>query len=264
VTAAALPNARLVAAEILKLRKRRGLMIAASLLTIGIVLVVNVVLVILHAVNPDHHGPAGGTENLGGATNAIAFLGAAVGVLLGATAGTGDVSAGVFRELVVTGRSRISLFLARIPGGLAVLYTLVLVCFAISAGVAVSFADSLPTPGGGLLVQTALWLFLQTGFYFLIALGAASLIGSRATTIAILLAFHLAAEPLLLSIGFLGASRKALPAPALERFTPAGIAEAVDEVSSVHVSLTVAILVLAVWLGATLGAGAWRTRSRDA
>jgi hypothetical protein len=264
VNAGALPNGRLVAAEILKLRKRRGLMIAASLLTVGIVLTVNVVLVILHAVNPDHHGPAGGTENLGGATDAIAFLGAAVGVLLGATAGTGDVSAGVFRELVVTGRSRVSLFLARIPGGLAVLYTLVLACFVISAIVAVGFAASLRTPGAGLLVQTALWLFLQTGFYFLISLGAASLIGSRATTIAILLAFHLAAEPILLSIGFLGGSRQALPAPALERFTPHGIAESVDGVSSVHASLGTAIVVLAAWLAVTLGGGAWRTRSRDA
>src|SRR5207247_3667911 len=97
VTAHVLPGPRLFSAEILKLRKRRGLMIACGLMTVGIIVVVNTVLIVLHAVNPNHHGPAGGLSNLGGAAGALALLGSVAAVLIGATAGAGDLNAGVFR-----------------------------------------------------------------------------------------------------------------------------------------------------------------------
>ncbi len=58
---------RLVRAEVLKLVRRRGLMAWCLLLTIGIVAVVETVLVVLHAVNSAHHGPAGGPSNFRGA-----------------------------------------------------------------------------------------------------------------------------------------------------------------------------------------------------
>ena len=51
---------RLIQAEVLKLVRRRGLMAWSLLLTVGSVLVAEIVLVTLHAVNPGHHGPAGG------------------------------------------------------------------------------------------------------------------------------------------------------------------------------------------------------------
>ena len=59
------------------------------------------------------------------------FLSAAA---LGASAGTTDLSDGMFRHLVITGRSRLALYLARIPAGLAILLPLV----------AVAFSDALP------------------------------------------------------------------------------------------------------------------------
>ena len=45
--------------------------------------------------------------------------GGAVAALLGLVAGAADVAAGVFPSLVTTGRSRVALFLARVPVGLA-------------------------------------------------------------------------------------------------------------------------------------------------
>ena len=48
---------------------------------------------------------------------------------LGAAAGTTDLSDGMFRHLVITGRSRLALFLARIPAGLAVTVPLVALAF---------------------------------------------------------------------------------------------------------------------------------------
>ena len=50
-----------------------------------------------------------------------------VAATLGATAGSADLTDGMFRHLVVTGRSRLALYLARIPAGLAIIVPLVAV-----------------------------------------------------------------------------------------------------------------------------------------
>lgn len=83
---------RLVSAEILKLRRRRGLMIWSLILTVGCVLVAEIVLVVLHAVNAAHHGPAGGAENFKGVILLLTGLGSVAAVIIGATAGTQDVA----------------------------------------------------------------------------------------------------------------------------------------------------------------------------
>lgn len=264
MSAHVLPGPRLISAEILKLRKRRGLMIACGLMTIGIIVLVNVVLIVLHAVNPNHHGPAGGLNNLAGATGALSLLGSVAAVLVGATAGAGDLNAGVFRELVVTGRSRLALFLARVPGGLAVLWTFIIVAYVITAVIAVAFAGSTGKPPLGLIVKGGLWLLLVTGFYFVLALGFASLAGSRSTAIGVLLAFRLAVAPILSHFSFLGTSREGLPGPALERLAPAQLANDVRQSADLHMALGTSVLVLVLWTAISLGIGAWRTQTRDA
>jgi hypothetical protein len=260
MSASVIPGPRLISAEILKLRKRRGLMIACGLMTIGVIVVGNVVAIALHAANPDHHGPAGGVDNLSGFSGALFLLASIAAVLIGATAGAGDLNAGVFRELVVTGRSRIALFLARIPGGLAVLWAFVLISYAITAVVAVAFAGSLGAPSAGVIVEGGAWLLLATGFYFVLAVGFASLVGSRSTAIGVLLAFRLAVGPILTNITYLGSAREAIPDPALERLVPA----AFDARPELHESLGTAVVVLLLWVVIALGVGAWRTQTRDA
>ena len=54
------------------------------------------------------------------------------GILVGATVGTGDLGR-VFRELVVTGRSRLALFAARVPAGLAFLLLPLGIAFSVTA-----------------------------------------------------------------------------------------------------------------------------------
>ena len=61
----------------------------------------------------------------------MAEFGFIIAATLGATAGTTDLTDGVFRHLVITGRSRLALYLARIPAGLSILLPLVAVAFAI-------------------------------------------------------------------------------------------------------------------------------------
>jgi ABC-type transport system involved in multi-copper enzyme maturation permease subunit len=253
---------RLIHAELLKLRKRRGLVATVTAMTIGAAVVLYGVLVALHAANPAHHGPAGGVTNLGHAVFLLGALGTVAAIIVGASAGADDLNAGVFRELVVTGRSRWSLFWARIPGGLIFLLPFVVVSYALTAVASVGFAGSLAAPSTTLLVESGIFLLGEVALGFVLALGLASLLGSRAQTVGILLAFRLALTPLILSITFLGSSREAIFGAAFDRLSPRAILDSGRP--QVGMSLTAAIVVLALWTAIPLAIGAWRTATRDA
>ena len=59
------------------------------------------------------------------------FFGPLAALLIGVEAGTGDAAAGVFRDLVVTGRSRLALFATRVPAALAVTVAMMLGAYAL-------------------------------------------------------------------------------------------------------------------------------------
>lgn len=252
---------RLVRAELLKVRKRRGLLATTLTLTILPMIVAYVVLAILHGVNPAKHGPAGGARNFADSLNFLGALTIVAGILVGATVGTGDLGAGVFRELVVTGRSRLALFAARVPAGLAFLLVPLSIAFAVSASAATLLAGPLAAPSGWLLLHTAGWLGLLATLSFVIALGVSSLISSRGTSIGILLGWLLVAMPLLLQIEALGVLRESMIGAATERLEPAAV---LGSGANVPMSVTAAVLVVAVWTIVPLAAGAWRTVRRDA
>ena len=262
--APSLPTPRLVRAELLKLRKRRGLVAITACLTVGAALMVYGVLAILHAANPAHHGPAGGVTNLGHGLFVLSILGSVAATIVGATAGAGDLAAGVFRELVVTGRSRRALFRSRIPGGLAFLLAFVAIGYALAAVASVVFAGSLAAPSTGLLASAGAWLLLSCAFWFALALGVASLVGSRSMTIGGMLAFRLAVSPILLSIGALGVGRELVPGAAVERLAPHAVREFTRQSGPIPMSLSAGELVLLVWAAVALAFGAWRTVTRDA
>jgi len=256
---------RLVSAEFLKIRKRRGLVALAVLLTVGAVVMAGAVLAVLHAADPAKYGPAGGLGNLGNATYLLSTLGTVTAVLVGATMGAGDLQAGVFRDLVATGRSRLALFAARIPGGLALQWPLVTVSWIVAAAGSVLLAGSHPHPGLVVMVQGGAWVLLATTVVYLIALGLASLAGSRSATVGIVLAWQLAVTPLALGAAKLGVLREGLLTAALDRVIPAGLLPGArpDPVSPT-MSLAVAAVVIAAWAIIPLAAGAWRTKTRDA
>jgi ABC-type transport system involved in multi-copper enzyme maturation permease subunit len=253
---------RLVRAELLKVRKRRGLVATAVTLTIVPMIVAYVVLGLLHAVDPAKHGPAGGAQNFADSLNFLGALTIVAGILVGATAGTGDLGAGVFRELVVTGRSRLALFAARIPAGLAFLLVPVAIGFTVSATSATLLAGRLDPPGAGLIVHSAAWLAVLAALSFVIALGFSSVISSRGTSIGVLLGWLLVAMPLLMQIGSLGVLREGLIGAATDRVEPAAVLG--NGGAHVPMSLGATIIVIAVWAIVPLAAGAWRTSTRDA
>jgi hypothetical protein len=252
---------RLVSAEFLKLRKRRGLVISALALTVLPMIIGYTVLLSIHAANPGKHGPAGGLENLSGSMDILTLLSGVAAILVGATLGAGDLGSGVFRELVVTGRSRLALFAARVPAGLALILPIVGLGYAVTATGSVVFAGSLNAPSASLLIESAAWLGLVTALSLVLALGVSSVLGSRGTTIGIVLGWQIVAAPVLLEIGALGSLREGLLGAATERLEPAAL---FDGGTTVPMSLLAAALVIVAWTVVPLAAGAWRTYTRDA
>ena len=135
---------QMIGGELLRLRKKRGFIALALLVVIAPVVIVYGYNVIEHASDPAKHGPAGGLHNY---TDLLAMLGLFMGpvaaILIGAEAGAGDVTAGVFRDNVLTGRSRTALFLARIPAALAVSLSVTAVGFVIGVVGTFAFAGGL-------------------------------------------------------------------------------------------------------------------------
>lgn len=262
--ALSLPAPRLVSADLLKLRRRRGLVAVTGLLTVGAVVVTYAVMEFLHLSNAQSHGPAGGIANLGHGAALVALLGAVAAAIVAAVAGAGDLDALVYRDLVVTGRSRLALYLSRIPAGLAFLLPFVAAAYGLAAAATVVFAGSLPAPSAYLLAVTGAWTVLQVTFYFLLAFGLACLLGSRSYTIGILLAFRLALTPLIASISSLGVVRELVPGVGLQHLAPSGLGDSVRMMPVVPVSLAATAAVLVVWTAAALVAGAWRDTTRDA
>jgi hypothetical protein len=138
-----IPTGAMIATRIMELRKRRGLMIALAVVNIGIPSLFLVVRLLSHAFAPHSYGPAGGYDIF---TNLVAgvmyVFGFIVAATLGCTAGSVDLTEGMFRHLVVTGRSRMALYLARIPAGLAIVVPMVAAGFAIVCIVCVSAAPT--------------------------------------------------------------------------------------------------------------------------
>jgi len=138
-----IPTGGMIATRFMELRKRRGLMIVLLVVNIGIPSVFLLFRLLAHAFAPNSYGPAGGydifTNMVAGVMYVFGFI---VAATLGCTAGSVDLTEGMFRHLVVTGRSRLALYLARIPAGLAIIVPMVAVGFAIVCTVCVAAAPT--------------------------------------------------------------------------------------------------------------------------
>jgi hypothetical protein len=252
-------NGRMIRAEFLKLRKRRALVWWSAILTIGVVVLGFGITQAMHLASPAKYGPVGGVNGLQAVLFAISSFGAIAAILIGVTAGTGDLSAGVFRELVATGRSRLTLFAVRVPGALLLFVPMIVAAWGVAAIASVTLAGGLAVPSAALLAKSLGWAVLSTSVGLVVALGLASLIGSRAIAIGALMGYIFIAEPLLSGVHLLGAARDAFFGNALNQLAPL-------HPGGLQVTMTgaVAVVVLAAWVATSLGVGAWRTATRDA
>jgi hypothetical protein len=156
---ASMPTWPLIATKHLELRKRRGLMITVAVMTIGPAVLILGLRLAFHLFDPAHYGPAGDPDTFNSITNLTAEFGFIIAAVIGAAAATTDLNDGVFRYLVITGRSRLALYLARIPAGLAILIPALAVAFSMVC--LVTAYEGVPQPatvsvGNGISVPSQL------------------------------------------------------------------------------------------------------------
>jgi hypothetical protein len=138
-----IPTWGMVTTRFMELRRRRGLMIALIAVNIGIPVVFLGVRLVSHWVAPKSYGPAGGYDIFTTLVTGFMYVfGFIVAAVVGCTAGSVDLTEGMFRHLVITGRSRLALYFARIPAGLAVVISVVAVGYLIVCAVCVFAAPT--------------------------------------------------------------------------------------------------------------------------
>jgi hypothetical protein len=358
-----IPTWGMIRTRIMELRKRRGLMIALVAVNIGLPVIFLAIRLISHAVSPKSFGPAGGYDIFSNLVAGVMFIfGFIVAATLGCTAGSVDLSEGVFRHLVVTGRSRVALYFARIPAGLAILVPIVLVGFTIVCAVCVFAAptklnyDGLTVPAGlskpaliswaeenanagnvvcafnfngpinlplpcgpngvvitkngpglappgatatkaqisalagtiaahdysdyhnnflsppfKLMVQSLLWLELETAIGFIVGLGLASLMGQRTVPVVLMIILEIVLTPLLATnhIPHLINLQRAIVGIATAHVEPNGLPTVFAGNHGggggglIPETTVVAYLVIAAWLVGWTALGAWRMSKRD-
>jgi hypothetical protein len=253
-----MPTLRLISADVLKLRRRRGMLAVSAGLTLGILALAYLVAGIQHAGNPAKYDPAGGLGGWHDSLEVMSMMAFLVGAIVGATAGAQDLDSGVFRDLAATGRSRTALFLSRVGGAWVVVGTLLALTLAADVAGAFALADGSPTPAAADVGDGAAMFLASGALGAALAVGLAALVGSRGPVIAILLAMHIIFEPQLQGAGFLGDARQALPISAINR-----VGDHATQGLDYKVALGTAIAVIGAWMAAGLAAGAWRTRRRE-
>ena len=251
---------RLATLQAVSLRRRRGLFWWSLVLTVGSMLLAYAILIGLHAADAAAHGPAGGVSNYRGSMDVLSLVTVLAATLLGTTAGAGDLGAGVFRDLVATGRPRPLLYLTCLAGALATLLPLVAAGYAVATGAAFAFAGGLEMPPAADVAGFAGYLAAVALAVCAIALGVAQLIGSRGIAIGVVLGWFLIVEHLLGAFTLLGVSREALVGVALDRLRP--LVER-DDSHMLAMSPVTALLVIAAWIAVALALGTWRASTRD-
>jgi ABC-type transport system involved in multi-copper enzyme maturation permease subunit len=257
---------QMIGADFLKLRKRRGTIAWSVLLVLVPLLIYFIVGAAQHSSNPAEHGPAGGLSGFKDGVRILAVIfGPLAAILIGTDAGAGDASAGVFRDLVVTGRSRVALFASRVPAAIAFSWLVALIGYAVMAIGIYALADGSATPDAASMLNGLGFTLLSTGVIAAVAVGFSSLTASKPAALVVLIGWQLIASPILTNISSLGSSRKLVLREAVNHFSPVGLGDGHGPgASTVTLSLATAVIVMAVWLAVFLGLGAWRTRTMDA
>jgi ABC-2 family transporter protein len=258
---------RMIGADFLKIRKKRGTLIWALVLALAPLLIFFIVKAAQHSSNPAEHSPAGG---IGGYTDALRvlafFFGPLAAIMIGTDAGAGDLAAGVFRDLVVTGRSRLALFGSRVPAAVGLCWLVALAGYALTLIGTYALASGTPTPGGAMVINGLLFTLFATGIVCVVAVGFSSLTGSRPAALTVLIGWQLVASRILENIESLGSSRKLILSQAVAHFSPISLNDGHGPRggATVTMSTATAVIVALVWIAVFLALGAYRTRTMDA
>ena len=271
-----LPPVPLIRAKLLELRKRRTLMIVIVAFTVGLPVIFYGVRLLYHLGDPARYAPAGAPDAFATAGTLMGEFGFIAAAALGVTAGTADLTEGMFRHLVITGRSRLALYLARIPAGLSILLSLAAAGFAVTCLVTAFLGTpdtaSAVTVTVGDMVRSGLWLelYLLTGF--VVGLGLGSLMGQRTVPVVLLVVLEIIITPVLADhpLPFFLNGERLVVGVAMDQLKPAALAGGTTVGPSgglVHLPpmpTWAMISVIAGWIVGWLVIGAWRMATRDA
>ncbi|RKQ93450.1 hypothetical protein C8N24_3317 [Solirubrobacter pauli] len=228
---------RLIEADVLKLRRRQGMLAVTAGLTVGAV-----------ALYFGIGAALDKTTDFESAVGILTLLAAVAGAVIGATAGGADIESGVFRDLVATGRNRSALFFARVPAAWLVTLAILLVALVVAAVIA--------TPPLTEALRGALSVLVSGALTAAVCVGLSALTGRSGQVMGFVLAFQLGVAPLLAQLDVLGDGRFAIPAVAISRLDNAdGLVATLPLVG--------AIAIILAWAAAALGAGLWRTRIQE-
>jgi hypothetical protein len=272
-----LPSVPLIGAKFLELRRRRVLMAVTAAFTVGTPVIFYGIREIYHVSDPAHSGPAG-ADAFANVVTLMAEFGFIVAVMLGATAGTSDLTDGMFRHLVITGRSRLALYLARIPAGLSILLSLAAVGCTVAALVTAFLSGPQPAsvaaalPGD--LARSGLWLELDLAIGFTAGLGLGSLMGQRTVPVVLFTVWQIIITPQLADhmLPHLINAQRMVVGVAMDQLKPAVLAGGVTIGPAGGIQPAVLppmptwamAAVIAGWVLCWLAIGAWRMATRDA
>jgi hypothetical protein len=273
-----LPTAPLIGAKLLELRKRRTVMIVTVTFTVVLPVAFYAARLLTHLSDPARHAPSGAPDAFATAVTLMDEFGFLIAAALGAIAGTADLTDGMFRHLVITGRSRLALYLARIPAGLSILLPLAAAGFAVACLVTAFLGSPLPagtvTPSPGAMAGAGLWLELDLIIGFTAGLGLGSLMGQRTVPVILLILLEIIITPALADHalpGFIngerlvvGVAMDQLKPTALAGGTTVGPGGGPRELHLPPMPGWAMITVIAGWIIGWSAIGAWRTITRDA
>ncbi|HEX9526162.1 MAG TPA: hypothetical protein VF951_01600 [Streptosporangiaceae bacterium] len=272
-----LPPVPLISAKFLELRKCRTLMIVTVAFTVGLPVIFYGIRLLYHLGNPARYAPAGAPNAFATIGTLMAEFGFIAAAALGATAGTADLTDGMFRHLVITGRSRLALYLARIPAGLSILLSLAAAGFTVTCLVT-AFLGSPQAPGAvtlspGAMAGAGLWLELYLVIGFTVGLGLGSLMGQRTVPVILLTVLMIIITPALAghALPYFLDGERLVVGVAMDQLKPAALAGGQQVGPGGGVGLQIPpmptwamITVIAGWITGWSAIGAWKMATRDA
>lgn len=244
----------LASADLLKLRRRRGLWYTCLLLPAAVVLLV-VVLAVTGVADQK-----GGTKFADDMTSALSVIGTILAVLVGARTGSEEHAAGTLRYQLLTGIPRSRLYTGKaVATMLAVLPIAVIPAAAIVIGALVTPLDGAGSLGAGDVAFTFWNLLVPVEVYGLIAFGVGGLMRSTGPAITIALLLNLLGLQLIAVLTLIS-----------DWFRHVVLSVGVDRLTfnDLHgndkISLGSAIIVTLAWVGVWVGAGYARLRRLEA
>jgi hypothetical protein len=268
----------LISAKFLELRKRRVLMTVTVAFTVALPVIFYGIRLIYHLSDPAVYAPAGAPGAFATAGTVMDEFGFIIATALGATAGTADLTDGMFRHLVITGRSRLALYLARIPAGLCLLLGLAAAGFTVACLVTAFLGSPEPasavavSPAG--MIRSGLWLQLDLVIGFTVGLGLGSLMGQRTVPVILLIVLEIIITPALADHAlphFINGERL-VAGVAMDQLKPAALAGGTTigpgggprELHLPPMPGWALITVIAGWIVGWSAIGAWKMATRDA